>query len=164
MPANFSHLSPVRQFDDYSCWAASLKFWYKAAHNKYKSQTGLLDKFNHLSDDDGSMGELGLIHIMGACNMYPSLADPASQFSGEEVRNILANYGPILVAYKSSSSRFKHVVVLHGIDEAGAMPYVHVMDPGAHFDQGTQKYVGRHVYKKLSEYNWFDKVIYGRKR
>jgi len=164
MRENYNHVQPVGQYDDYSCWAASLKFWYKAAHGVKKSQQGLIDKYNHKADDDGAMGELGLIHIMTTSRMYPSIADPAQQFTADEVRKLLRDWGPIFVAYKSSASRFKHVVVIHGIEATDIMPRVNVMDPGAKYDHGTQKYVGQHLSKSLTEYNWFDRVIYGREK
>lgn len=74
---NYNHIEPVAQQDDYSCWAASLQFWYKAVFTISKSQQSLIDKYNHLTDDDGSMGEGGIIEIMAENRMYPTMAEPA---------------------------------------------------------------------------------------
>jgi hypothetical protein len=164
MKVNYNHITPVAQQDDYSCWAASLSFWKHAVFNQKKPQQQIIDKYNHLSDDDGSMGEEAIVEIMADNNMYPTLADPARLFTPQEVKSQLEQWGPLYVAYKSTRQRFKHVVVIHGIVDVDTVnPRVWVMDPGCIDRTDASKYHGRNKLKGLGEYNWFDKVIYGMK-
>lgn len=161
---NYNHIAPVAQQDDYSCWAASLQFWYKAVFSIPKSQQSLIDKYNHLADEDGSMGEGGIIEIMSDNRMYPTMAEPGILFDGPEVRSQLSKWGPLYVAYKSSRTIFKHVVVIHGIVDADGMnPRVNVMDPGIIDRNDASVYWGKNRLRPLLEFNRYDKVIYGMK-
>ncbi len=63
-------ISPVGQFDQNACWAASISWWTRAMMENFKrkhmTQTELISKFNYLCDEDtGGMTLAGFRTVCG---------------------------------------------------------------------------------------------------
>lgn len=57
MGTAYEKIPPIGQFDDYSCWAASLSWWLKAVRGGRPalSQSQLIEEFSQYCDDNGGM-------------------------------------------------------------------------------------------------------------
>lgn len=159
MAKNYLHIPPVGQLDPYACWAACLKWWYKAAKTIGKSQRKLIDKYNHLADDYGAMQPPAIEFIIADNDMYPWTPYRASELTFAELQKMLG-WGPVFIAYTETSTYKKHVNVMYGLlgNESNAM--VRVMEPQA-VDNGDWTYQGLHQIKRLSEFNVRDTVYCG---
>jgi hypothetical protein len=159
MTKNYLHIPAIGQLDAMACWAACLKWYYKAARSITKSQRKLIDKYNYLTDEWGAMQPSEIEQIIVDCNMYIEVHDKASDFTAEVVAQRLS-YSPLYVAYTESSSQTRHVNVIYGIMGAGANARVKVMEPQAR-ENPDLTWTGEHQVKFLSEFNRFGSVHFG---
>lgn len=158
---NYLHVPPVGQRDAMSCWAACLKWWYKAAKSITKSQKNLIDKYNYLTDEYGGMQPADIEQVIIDNNMYIEVHDRASDFTSEVVKDRL-RFGPLYVAFKETSTQKNHVNVIHGITDSGANARVSVMEPQVS-ENADLTWRGEHQVKFLSEFNVLGSVYFGYK-
>ena len=158
MAKNYLHIPAVGQRDDKACWAACLKWWYKAARNISKSQKKLIDKYNYLTDEYGAMDEQGMERLIELNKMKKHVFTMASLFTPEALWEHLKK-GPVFVAFTESQYMMKHVNVIY--DMAGISNVtVSVMEPQAS-ENADLTYNGEHTIKRLTEFNQFGMVIVG---
>jgi hypothetical protein len=154
-------IPPVGQLDPYSCWAACLKFWYKAAKAISKKQSSLIAKYNYLTDEYGGMQPEDMDLLIVENNMYIEVHDNARDFTAEVVKDRL-KFGPLFVAYTETASRKNHVNVIYGISGSGAGAQVRVMEPQKS-ENADLTFRGAHQVKNLSEFNVTGSVHFGYK-
>jgi hypothetical protein len=155
---NYRHISPVGQVDDKACWAACLKWWLKAARSINKSQTGLINKYNHLTDEWGALDYPEMEFIITDNGMTKEVFQSASQFTPDALWRHLSK-GPVYVAFTETSYNMKHVNVIYDMVGISNVT-VSVMEPQAE-ELPNLKYKGEHTIKRLSEFNQLGKVIVG---
>lgn len=143
-----------------SCWAACLKFWYKAALSISKSQKKLIGKYNHLSDAWGAMGSDAIIEIISDTPMYVESYMPATKFTNDVLLESLQR-GPVYVAYTETSTQRRHVNVIHGVVGSGNTTWVYAMEPQFSTDPNTFESKGAHVLKPFSDFNRLGDVYLG---
>lgn len=68
--AKYLKIPAIGQLDMMACWAASLKWWYRAAKHIGKSQRKIIDKYNYLSDEYGAMQIPAIEQIITDNDMY----------------------------------------------------------------------------------------------
>lgn len=159
MPANYNHVSPVGQLDAMSCWAACLKFWYRAALSIKKSQTKLIAKYAHLADEYDGMSNDMIIQIISDSPMYVESYQPASRYTADTLLDGL-RFGPVYIAYTETSSMKRHVNVIHGVIGSGPNTRVNVMEPQVS-EKADLTWVGAHQVKFLSEFNQHGEIFLG---
>ncbi len=160
MKANYNHISPVGQLDAMSCWAACLKFWYKAALSIGKKQSKLIAKYNYLTDEYGGMSNDAMIDIISDTPMYVETYQPANTYTTDVLLQGLAS-GPVYIAFTEASSHKRHVNVIHGLVGTGAGARVNVMEPQVLENPVTLNWSGAHQVKFLSEFNTTGEIIIG---
>lgn len=159
MAKNYLHIPAVGQLDAMACWAACLKWWFKAAKSIAKSQRKLIDKYNYLSDEYGAMQPSEIEQIIVDNNMYIEVHNNAGDFTAEVVRQRLS-YGPLYVAFTEFSLGKKHVNVIYGITGSGSGARVSVMEPQVE-ELPDLTWRGEHQVKFLSEFNKTGSVYFG---
>jgi hypothetical protein len=160
MATKYSQISPVGQINDMACWAACLKWWYKAAMSITPSQTKLWERYKHLRDSLGGMTVSGIEHIVRE-NAMTFIAFPnAASFTPQKVQALLAS-GPIYTAYTETGRNIqRHVNVIYGITSSDPWAEVLVMEPQAK-PSGEGWYYGKHKRRSLSEFNLSESVYVG---
>ena len=156
---NYLHIPAIGQLDAMACWAACLKWWFKAAKSITKSQKKLIAKYNYLTDEYGGMQPSEIEQIIIDNNMYIEVHDNARDFTAAVVKDRL-RFGPLYVAFTETSTQKKHVNVIHGITEDGAR--VTVMEPQVS-ENADLTWRGEHQVKFLSEFNVHGSVHFGYK-
>lgn len=160
MAKNYRYVSAVGQINQMACWAASLKWWYRAAMSINPSQQKLYDLYKHLATQQGGMTDAGIRHVISQNGMELLEYDDAAEFTWDRVKGLL-EYGPIYTAYTDTSrERKRHVNVIYEIIGDGPWAEVRAMEP-QYSPAGEGKYVGKHVKRSLSEYNTFEAVFAG---
>ena len=160
MATNYTQISPVGQINSMACWAACLKWWYKAAMSITPSQTKLWDRYKHLRDSLGGMTVTGLEHIVRENAMTFISFPNASSFTPEKVQALLAS-GPIYTGYTENNKEAKrHVNVIYGITSSEPWAEVLVMEPQAKAS-GEGWWYGKHQRKSLSDFNMSESVYVG---
>jgi hypothetical protein len=156
---NYLHIDPVGQLDPFACWAACLKWWLKAKRSISKSQRSIINKYEYLTNSDGTMTYDGIEWIIVDNNMYIENHARASTFTSDAVKKLL-KFGPIFTAYTETSLQMSHVNVIYGITGSGNSAQVSVMEPQA-VQKSDWSYKGKHLKKSLSEFNQLGEVILG---
>lgn len=159
MAKNYLYIPAVGQLDNMACWAACLKWWYKAARSITKSQRKLIDKYNYLTDDYGAMGDDAMERLIELNKMKKRVFQPASRFSGDALWDYLKK-GPVFVAFTETQFQSKHVNVIYDIFGTASDPQVWVMEPQAK-ENPDLSYRGEHAIKPLREFNQMGTVIIG---
>jgi Papain-like cysteine protease AvrRpt2 len=159
--AKYLKIPAIGQLDAMACWAACLKWWFRAAKHITKSQRKLIDKYNYLSDEYGGMQIPEIEQIIVDCNMYIEVHDNPRDFTAEVVAQRLS-YGPLYVAYTETSSQKKHVNVIYAVSGTGASARVSVMEPQV-TENADLTWKGAHQTKFLSEFNQHGSVHFGYK-
>ena len=163
MAIDYKQISPVGQINDMACWAACLKWWYKAAMSITPSQTKLWDRYKHMRDELGGMTVAGIEHIVRDNAMVFGSFLNATAFTPEEVSRLL-EYGPIYTAYTGTGKHNKrHVNVIYGITSTDPWAEVLVMEPQAKKGDG-KAWKGAHKRRSLSDFNLSESVYVGVKR
>ncbi len=159
MAKNYLHIPAVGQLDDKACWAASLKWWFRATKSVYKSQKQLIGKYNYLTDEFGAMSISGIESLIDLNKMTKQVFWQASQFTPDALWQHLQK-GPVFVAFTETAFNMRHVNVIW--DLAGVSNVtVKVMEPQAETKADNLTYRGEHQIKKFSEFNQFGTVIVG---
>lgn len=159
MAKNYLYISAIGQLDNMACWAACLKWWYKAAKSITKSQRKIIDKYNYLTDEYGAMDESGIERLIELNKMKKRVFEQATKFTGNALWEYLKN-GPVYVAFTETRYDSRHVNVIYDIFGTVANPQVWVMEPQAR-ENPDLTYEGEHTIKPLSEFNRRGKVIIG---
>ena len=160
MANKFTYISPVGQINHMACWAACLKWWYKAVRSITPSQTKLWDRYKHLRDPLGGMTVSGIEHIIRENSMFMVPFADATTFTPQEVDRLLG-FGPIYTAYtETGRSAKRHVNVIYGITSTDPWAEVLVMEPQAKKGSGSG-WIGRHKKRSLSEFNLSESVYAG---
>ena len=158
--ANNYYLVPAEgQLDNMACWAACLKWWFRAAKSVKKSQRKLIDKYNFLTDEWGAMTNNAMEQLIALNGMRKQVYYDARYFTVGELNRHLVK-GPVYVAFTERSSSGRHVNVIHGVGTSLHDPQVAVMEPQDD-ELPDLTYRGSHLIKPLSEFNSIGTVIVG---
>lgn len=158
MAKNYLHIPAVGQLDDKACWAACLKWWYRATKSVTKSQRKLIDKYNYLTDEWGAMGYASMERLIERNHMTKEVFHNASQFTPDALWKHLKK-GPVFVAFTETQYAMKHVNVVY--DMAGISSVsLYVMEPQA-FEKPDLSYAGEHTIKNINQFNQMGSVIVG---
>lgn len=143
-----------------ACWAASLKWWYKADLSITPSQNALWKRYKNLRDNKGGMTESGIEYIMGENAMKSFVYHNPADFNATRVASLLET-GPIYVAFtEPGPDQKKHVNVIYELIGDGPWAEVMAMEPQA-IDNGDGTWSGRHQRRSLSDYNSVGKTFAG---
>jgi Papain-like cysteine protease AvrRpt2 len=159
MAKNYLHIPAIGQLDSMACWAACLKWYYKATRSITKSQKNLIGKYNYLTDEYGGMQPAEIEQIIVDNNMYIEVLDNARDFNASVVAQRLT-YSPLYVAYTETSTQKKHVNVIYKLIGTGSNARVSVMEPQA-VENSDLTWRGAHQVKFLSDFNQFGSVHFG---
>ncbi len=159
MARDYTKVSPVGQINDKACWAASLKWWYKAVKALSTSQTKLWNRYKHLRSTDGGMPDSPMQHIINANEMIVIPFSNAETFTPEELQQLLW-FGPVYTAYTESGTHKKHVNVIYGLTSTDPWAEVLVMEPQAKKGSGSG-WIGKHQRKSISDFNMIGSVYAG---
>jgi hypothetical protein len=139
MAKTYLHIPAVGQLDSMACWAACLKWWYRAAKSIYKSQTKLIAKYNYLADDYGAMQPSEIEQIIVDNNMYIEVHDNAGGFyrrsrrTAAQLRAALRRINGIVVSQKARQRHprdfgNRHRRPRHGDGTAGQRKFQSYLD------------------------------------
>lgn len=156
---NYAHIPAVGQLDNMACWAACLKWWFKATKSVKKSQKKLIAKYNYLTDEYGAMSNDTMKRLLELNHIKKEVYDPARRFTSEALWQHLKK-GPVFVAFTETKFQSKHVNVIFDIAGTAANPTLSVMEPQAK-ENPDLTYEGKHMIKSLSEFNQMGTVIIG---
>jgi hypothetical protein len=159
MASKYRYISAVGQINDMACWAASLKWWYKAVLSITPSQTKLWDRYKGMRDSFGGMPDHSMQHIINENAMTTIPYSNATWFTAAEVENLLY-FGPIFTAYTESGTWKKHVNVIYELIGSGEYAEVMAMEPQAASGSGGA-WIGKHQRKTLSDFNMLGSVYAG---
>lgn len=159
MAKNYLHIPAEGQLDDKSCWAACMKWWYRAAKSIYKSQKKLIAKYNYLTDEYGAMSDTAMEQFITSNKLTKEVFPQASRFTPERLWKHLSK-GPVFVAFTETSTMTKHVNVIYDIVGSNNVT-LWVMEPQAAANPDGLTYRGEHMLKKMTEFNQFETVIVG---
>ena len=159
MASKYRYMSAVGQINDMACWAASLKWWYKAVMSITPSQTKLWDRYKGMRDAYGGMPDAAIQHIIGENAMVTVPYTSATSFTAAEVQTLLY-FGPIFTAYTESGTHKKHVNVIYELIGSGEWAEVRAMEPQAEKGSGSA-WIGKHQRKSLSDFNMLGTVYAG---
>lgn len=160
MAKKYRYVDAVGQMNDMACWAACLKWWYRAQKGINASQVKLWDRYKHLRDGLGGMTVAGIEHIIRENGMFLTSYRDATGFTPGEVSRLLA-FGPIYTAYTETGREAKrHVNVIYGITSTDPWAEVLVMEPQAKKGSGDA-WKGVHKKRSLSEFNLSESVYVG---
>ena len=162
MATNYRYISAVGQINDMACWAACLKWWYKAEMSINASQTKLWERYKHLREPLGGMSDSGIEHIINENAMKCLVFQNASDFTHWRANTFL-DLGPMYVAYSTTGSLKRHVNVLYDISGDGPWAEVRAMEPQA-VEKGDGTWKGEHQKRSLSDYNMQGTIFAGIKR
>lgn len=151
MASKHRYIKAVGQQNDMACWAACLKWWYRAAMSINPSQDKLWERYKGLREPLGGMSDSGMEHIIGENAMKCLVYRNVSEFDAYRVKNLLA-LGPIYIAYTGTGKQLKHVNVIYELIGDGPWAEVRVMEPQA-VENGDGTWTGEHQLKSLSDYN-----------
>ena len=161
--SKYSNTAAVGQINDMACWAACLKWWYKAEMSINASQTALWDLYKHLELPQGGMSDTGIQHIISQNAMKSLPFLQATDFTAARVAELL-NSGAIYTAYSRTGDQKKHVNVIYKIVDAdSAWASVWVMEP-QFSSKGDGTWRGKREKRSLSDYNMQGSVYAGVRR
>lgn len=162
MGTKYSQFSAVGQINDMACWAASLKWWYKAVKSISASQTKLWDRYKGMRDSHGGIPDAAMQHIINENGMVMIPFSDARNFTAAELGDLLW-FGPVYVAYTESGTHKRHVNVIYELLGSDAWAEVRVMEPQATKKSGSG-WIGKHQKKSLSDFNMIGSVYAGVER
>ncbi len=151
MGSKYRNISSVGQINDMACWAASLKWWYKAAMSITPSQTKLWDRYKHLREPLGGMTDSGIKHIIRENAMMLVEYPDAKNFSVADAQ-WLVGYGPVFIAYTIGYNNKRHVNVIYEATGNSDYAEVRAMEPQAE-SIGGGAWRGAHMKKPINEFN-----------
>ena len=160
--SKYRYYPAVGQLNSMACWAASLKWWYKAVMSINASQQALYDLYKHLATQGGGMTDAGIQFLIKQNAMSCIVFNDASKLGDLDIQGLLA-CGPLYVAYTETSTSKRHVNVIYEFRGSGSSAEVRTMEPQDHLkSDGT--YTGVHGWKSFSDFNMLGSVYIGVKR
>lgn len=159
MSNKYRYVDAVGQINSMACWAASLKWWYKAMLSINASQTALWNRYQSMQSPQGGMTDAAIKHIIGENAMTCVEFTNASTFTVDNVKGLL-ECGPLYVAYTESGTQKKHVNVIYGVSGSGPWADVLAMEPQA-TAKNDGSFRGKHEKKSLSDFNILGTVYCG---
>jgi hypothetical protein len=149
--SKYRYISAVTQINDMACWAASLKWWYKASMSINASQTKLWDRYKAKATQGGGLPDSDMKFLIGENGMHLHEFSNASSFTYEKVRDLLM-CGPIYTAFTEYGTNKKHVNVIYEISGSSTWADVRVMEPQHRAYSGAD-WTGKHISRGLSDIN-----------
>lgn len=149
--SRYSSIAAVGQQNDMACWAACLKWWYKAELAINASQNALWERYKGLEGPAGGMTDSGIQHIIGENGMKSLPFLKVSDFNADRVADLL-KAGPIYIAYTRTGEKKKHVNVIYKLVGSGPWASVMVMEP-QFSEKADGTFKGMHESRSLSDYN-----------
>ncbi|HMT09847.1 MAG TPA: papain-like cysteine protease family protein [Pyrinomonadaceae bacterium] len=149
--AGYRSIPAVRQINDMACWAASLKWWYKAAMSINASQTKLWDRYKARATQQGGLPDGDMKHLIRENGMKLLEFQTASTFTYSKILNLLL-CGPIYIAFTELGTNKRHVNVIYGITGSDAWADVSAMEPQWRPHTGAD-WKGKHISRGLADYN-----------
>jgi len=149
--SKYRYISAVGQINGMACWAASLKWWYKAAMSISASQQLLWDRYSAKATQQGGLPDSDMKFLINENGMKLISFPVASTFTAENVSNLLA-VGPVFTAYTELSTGKRHVNVIYEMTDTEFYTELKVMEPQA-TSLGGGKWGGKHEKKSLTEFN-----------
>ncbi|MBL8181821.1 MAG: hypothetical protein JNL64_09465 [Blastocatellia bacterium] len=149
--SKYRNIPAVRQINDMACWAASLKWWYKAAYSINASQTKLWDRYKHRATQQGGMPDADMKFIIRENGMFLHEFPTASSFTFDKVRDLLM-CGPIYIAFTELGTNKRHVNVIYEVSGDSSWADVRAMEPQYRPHTGAD-WKGKHISRGLADYN-----------
>lgn len=147
----YRQIAAVGQINDMACWAASLKWWYKAAMSINASQTKLWERYKSRVTQLGGMPDNDMKFIINENGMQLFEFPVATGFTFAKVRDLLM-CGPIYTAFTEFGTNKRHVNVIYGISGDNVWADVSCMEPQDH-EAGGGKWKGKHISRGLTDFN-----------
>lgn len=160
--SKYSNTAAVGQINKMACWAACLKWWYKAEMSISSGQTALWNMYKHLELPQGGMSDSGIQHIISQNAMKSLPFLKAADFTATRVADLL-NSGAIFTAYSRTGDQDKHVNVIYKLVGEGPWASVWVMEP-QFSEKGDGSWTGKRELRTLSDYNMQGSVYAGVRR
>jgi len=157
--SKYRYIPAVKQINNMACWAASLKWWYKAAMSISASQQKLFDLYKARATQQGGMPDADMKYIIGQNGMQLIEFPIATGFTFGKVRDLLM-CGPIFTAYTESYSSRRHVNVIYEVKGSEDYAEVRAMEPQA-FNKSGSSWDGKHMTKPLTDFNLIGSVWAG---
>lgn len=157
--SKYSSTPAVGQINDMACWAACLKWWYKAEMSINASQTALWDLYKGLELPQGGMSDTGIQHIISQNAMKSLPFIKATDFTPYWVSELLKS-GAIYTAYSRTGDQKKHVNVIYKLVGDDEWASVWVMEP-QFSSKGDGTWRGKREKRSLSDYNMQGSVYAG---
>ncbi len=154
MPTNYKNIAAVGQYDENSCWAASLEWWLRAQKIAEIYQDDVLDDYRLLRGDGGSLNFAGIVQLIEdprwCMRWVPFYV--GSQLTSDQLKSLLS-MGPVYVGYKDNKIGSNHVNVIYKVTGKGPSAQVSSMEPH-HAPLGGEDpgYKGAHVKRRLDYY------------
>lgn len=160
MGSKYRHIGAVGQINDMACWAASLKWWYKAVMSINASQKKLWDHYKQLREPLGGMPDTAMKHIIRENAMMLIEFNNATTLASSDIRWLLG-YSPIYIAYTESGTQKRHVNVIYEISgDESSYCEVRAMEPQAS-DNGDGTWKGAHLRKPINDFNLIGSIWAG---
>lgn len=160
MASKYRYIGAVGQINDMACWAASLKWWYKAVMSINASQTKLWDFYKHLREPQGGMPDNAIKQIIRENAMTLIEFTNANALGSAELSWLLG-YGPVYIAYTESGTRKRHVNVIYEMTgDDSSYCEVRAMEPQAS-DKGDGTWKGLHQRKPINDFNMMGSIWAG---
>lgn len=147
----YRNIPAVKQMNDMACWAASLKWWYKAAMSINASQTALWNRYSSRATQQGGMPDADMKFIIRENGMQLVEFASASAFTYEKVSNLLM-CGPIFIAFTEFGSSKRHVNVIYEVSGDSSWADVRAMEPQFRA-VSNGPWTGKHISRGLADYN-----------
>jgi hypothetical protein len=157
--SKYRTIPAVGQINDMACWAASLKWWYKAAMSINASQTKLWELYKARATQQGGMPDSDMKFIIGQNGMRLFEFPIASSFTFDKVRDMLM-CGPIFTAFTEFGTWKRHVNVIYDISGDSNWADVRCMEPQDKASSGG-KWKGKHIKRGLTDFNSIGSVWAG---
>lgn len=149
--AKYRNIPAVTQINDMACWAASLKWWYKAAMSINASQTKLWDRYKARATQQGGLPDADMKFLINENGMKLHEFANAQNFTFDKVRDLLM-CGPIFIAFTELGTNKRHVNVIYEVSGDSSWADVRAMEPQWRSHSGAD-WKGKHISRGLADYN-----------
>ncbi len=152
---NYKQIQPVGQYDENTCWAASLEWWIRAHNLGNVIQDDLAGDYLLMRGDGGSLNMDGIVQLMEDPRwcMQRYVYYSGTVLTADRMKSLLAT-GPVYFAYYSNKLQSNHVNVIFDISGSGSHAKVWAMEPHSRKMPGADEvgYYGAHKHRYLSAY------------
>lgn len=149
--AKYRNIPAVTQINDMACWAASLKWWYKAAMSINASQTKLWYRYKARATQQGGLPDADMKFLINENGMKLHEFANAQNFTFDKVRDLLM-CGPIFIAFTELGTNKRHVNVIYEVSGDSSWADVRAMEPQWRSHSGAD-WKGKHISRGLADYN-----------